>query len=163
MQSPVRTDSAISLATLLIGSSLRQMLNSGAIVGCGIHENDPSRQIRAFLLTPQAQLNTFGIDRIRQALEVVVMFIRGVEHGAGGGALLPGGHYIPIPPRQDFEALVAEWQRLSRRDQDILLGSTGQKLASLVTDAAKKRRLEQAGTDMVKNAIEELERAKKAA
>jgi len=134
--------------------------DEGQIVGWGTHKKDPGLQWHAFRLNPVPSKEELP-NRLEGLLAAFVMMFGGFARGGAGLGITAGGLVIPIPPHEPlasiWKRLLPEWKRLSKPQQDMLIGSVVRKLTMLTADPANRKLLEQAGRALITSAIEKLE------
>jgi probable HAF family extracellular repeat protein len=119
---------------------------SGQIVGNGHIGNDD--QGRGFLLTPKKSQLFAPKDLSKYAIAFIAL-IGGVEAGAGGIGILPGGKPVPIDPHG--------WRALSPAERDLRIGLAVSRVAALLDDRGSARTIERAAKEIVRRSVAKLE------
>jgi uncharacterized membrane protein len=142
------TGAATDLNTLLPpGSgwrlvSAQDINDDGQITGWGFQDG----YMRAFLLTPLRAPNLRGLG----AVLIAQLIFGGVAIDAGGTAVLPGGHPVPVDPWG------ARWAAMPREKRNILVGLALEELASHVEDSGARAALSHTSLELVRSQVDRL-------
>jgi hypothetical protein len=93
-------------------------------------------------------------EEVREVLLGLLGIFGGATVGGPGWGLLPGGKPVPIDPHGPMRQ---RWDQLTEAERDFYLGLAIQHLDSIVSGGERGEIVQQAGREIVENAIKELE------